>query len=1204
MNIFDHIKTPILDNNGINLVEASAGTGKTYAIANIFVRLLVEKRLNVHEILVVTYTNAATEELKERIRARIKDTLDVFLLGDSEDTFFKHLLCKTEDKEITVKILTNALNDFDMTSIFTIHGFCLRVLRQYAFESLSLFDTEMAEEDDDLIDEVVKDFLRINLLDESPFFISYAMNVLKIDSLYELVSKLNANPTILIKGDMGITTDLEDRVKKSESECLDAYKEASRLWLDSKDHIIDYLCNDKSLNRSIYKPKKITSIIDSLEKYFNNGYPVPLPDDFPYICFDPSNKNALKKNGTLPDHPFFKSCDFLRKKATGLEDLYKMKIIRFKKMLIEYAKTELKMRKQEISTRTFDDLLIDVYNALTKDQGKKLAELISKRYNAILVDEFQDTDLVQYEIIKNIYKYGEPLIFIIGDPKQSIYSFRGADIFSYLKASKDSHVKWTLDCNYRSSKRLINAINTLFENVKDPFIFHELNFLPVKVGDPNKQEDMLINGRADTSPLKIWFLEGKESEVFTKEKAKDVIYNAVLDEVVRLITKGDKGEILIDGRPLSAKDIAILVRKNSEAREFQRLLNRVNIPGVIYSADSVFAAKEAEDLLFILTAIYEPSDESKIKTALITDIMGLKGDALTEIIEDENQWNEYIEKFEYYKDIWIKNGFINMARAFLWQEKVKKRLLTMPQGERRITNILHLIELMHKACVKNRLSIEGTIKWLDKKIKNESKSKAEEYQMRLETDEEALKIVTIHRSKGLEYPVVFCPFIWDTNRPSKNDMVMFHDEKEGYSLIIDISISPDELSKRYKEIEELAENIRLLYVAITRAKKRCYISWGKINESERSGLAYILHSPSSISESFSIEELTDYIKRLSNDDIKSRLEELVKKSDGTIEIIPFSEYEGKQYIPPLTKEDILTPKVFKGNIDRTWRVVSFSSLTSKKPQFAELPDRDERVKVDLITSFTKPPQVKDIFSFPQGSNAGLFIHDVLEHMDFSFKDHETIRLLIGEKLLQYGFDYDWLDIILNKMKEVSNALLKSYTDRFTLSEINKGAILHELEFYLPLDKIDSYGLGNIFDKYIPFSDNLSPKELIKELGFTPVEGMVRGFIDMVFEHNGRYYIIDWKSNFLGDRVENYNKETLNKVMLDEYYFLQYHLYVVALNNLLSFRLNDYSYERHFGGVFYIFIRGVSSEKDNYGIFFDLPEKSLIEELNIYLRRQR
>ncbi|HOJ70889.1 MAG TPA: exodeoxyribonuclease V subunit beta [Syntrophorhabdaceae bacterium] len=1200
MKAFDPVYTPLLNTKGLNLVEASAGTGKTYAIASIFVRLLIENNLKINEILVITYTNAATSELKERIRTRIKETIDAFTIGDSGDAFLKELIQKIGDIETAKKMLINAINDFDIAPIFTIHGFCLRVLRQYAFESLSLFDTELAEEDDDLMDEIVRDFWRINLLGESPFFLNYSLEKLKIEHLYTLAKKFNTNTSVIIEGD-GLT-DMGDIENESEIECLEAYKQAFKLWRESRDFIIDFLRNNKSLNGNIYR-KKLDAIVDKIEVYFNSGYPLPLPEDLHYLCFDPPVKGALNKNGILPDHIFFKSCDILRKKANTLTEIYDKKIIGYRRLLLEYTKKELNKRKQNRNTRSFDDLLIDLYNAISEEGGKDLAELISRRYRAILIDEFQDTDPIQYEIINNVYKQGDTVVFIIGDPKQSIYSFRGADVFSYMKAARDAHVRWTLEKNYRSSERLIKAINTIFEGTQDPFLFNELQFIPVRSGDPDKQGDLKIRGKPDTSPLKIWFLERTEDKKFINApEARNAIYNATADEIVRLVTMGDRGEIQIDDRPLSAKDIAILVRKNREAIQMQRALNRVNIHGVIYSSDSIFASSEAKDILYIISAINEPGDESRLKAAMITDIVGLKADELARMTEDERQWNEYVERYESYKNLWIRNGFINMARQLLSQEKVKARLLSMPQGERRLTNVLHLIELIHKACVRQRLSIEGAIKWLENKIEKEGASQAEEYQLRLETDEEAVKIVTIHRSKGLEYPVVFCPLTWGQTGSDKKDIVMFHDEKNNYSLKIDIKTNPEESSNKHMEIERLAEDIRILYVAMTRAKKRCYIAWGGINTSEGSGLGYILHSHNALSDGFSLEGMKRYIKNLSDNDIRSRLHELVRESDNTIEVIPLPAYEGKPYEYCSSREDTLSPRLFKGNIDKTWRVVSFSSLISTRQQIAELPDRDTGIRTHLIESIGVPTQRDDIFGFPSGTKAGSCLHEILEHIDFSLKDHDEAKTLIDEKLSQYGFERAWLDTIFNKIKDVLTAPLDACNETFTLSMIKKDQRLHELEFYLPLNLIKPKGLGKILGKHPGFTEDKNPEELIMNLGFSPVEGMMRGFMDMVFEYKGRFYIVDWKSNLLGDRIEDYNGETIKKVMADEYYFLQYHLYTVALNSLLSFRDRGYSYEKKFGGIFYIFIRGVWPDKGNdYGIFYDIPKKELIDELTAYLK---
>ncbi|MCX7965815.1 MAG: exodeoxyribonuclease V subunit beta [Syntrophorhabdaceae bacterium] len=1207
-DIFDPLETSLSKVAGLNLVEASAGTGKTYTISSLFVRLLLEFNLNVNDILVITFTNAATNELKERIRARLKDTVDAFTTGKADDGFLERLIGKTKDKEHAIAILTDALNSFDMAAIFTIHGFCLRILKEHAFESRCLFDIEMADEDYDLLWEVVKDFWRKQVFYESKFFLNYAFKTLNINSLYSVAKKLVINPSAFIVDGMPDLSDYsKEKQKKLEWECLEVFKEASTKWAESKESLYDFLKRKSSPKKKKDSEEKLIAMFDEMDEYFHSRYPLPLPEGFQYLYDMCISENTLHKERMWQEHPFFKICDTLRKHAEDLSAFYDIKITFLKKMLMDYVRKELIKRKQLNNIRSFDDLLLDVHRAISVPEGKNLAEEISRRYKAILVDEFQDTDPLQYEIIRHIYKKGNTTVFIIGDPKQSIYSFRGADIFSYIKAANDASRRFTLEFNYRSSERLLKAVNTLFGNIKDPFIFKGLDFKPPMSARTDKQADLIINGMSDPSPLKICFLESIEYKKPIKvNEAIDRISKAIADEIVRLLKMADKGKVIIDDRPLTAKDIAVIARKNEEAKKIQKALNMAGIPGVIYTTDSVFSTDQAVELLKVISAICEPNDESKIKAALITDIMGMNGDRLIEIIEDEKKWNEHLEKFEFYRNLWLKSGFITMARTFILREGVKNRLISMENGERRLTDVLHLIELLHKACIKHRLNIEGALKWLSNKIELEHSSISDEYQLRLETDEEAVKILTIHRSKGLEFPIVFCPFNWSKGKSNKDETVLYHDENKDYSLTIDIRPYPDESSKKSMEMEELAENIRLLYVSLTRAKKRCYLVWGRINQSEDSGLAYILYSHGESHKShieFSIEKLKNYMKDLSDDDVKSILNRLIEKSEGTIEIITIADCEGKRYIPRAVENYLLSPRTFTGTIDKTWGIVSFSSLVAEKKEYAELPDRDQGLKMDYPLLYIKPMDKKDIFSFPQGTKAGLFIHDVLMQLDFTLNDDKELRRLIEDKLTEYGFEKDWLDAIYNMVKELVKKSLKSDKDTFNLSKIDNDRRLNELEFYIPISLIDKAGLGHIFDKYKKLSDKTDFNEIIKTLGFSPAYGMMRGFIDMVFEYNGRYYIVDWKSNFLGNSIEDYGMENLKRVMIDQYYFLQYHLYTLALHSLLSFRKKDYAYEKHFGGIFYIFIRGINP-KDDCGVFFDLPEKGLIEELDSYIRRFR
>lgn len=1196
IDTLDSIYCPL---SGINLVEASAGTGKTYAIASIYVRLLVESKLKVNDILVVTYTNAATSELKDRIRTKIKYTLDAFSTGESDDAFIKGLLLKIKDSDLARKHLSDALKDFDQAAIFTIHGFCLRMLREYAFETCSLFDTELAEDNTEFIDEIVKDFWRIHLYYASPLFVNYAIKKINTKKLSALAIRYTGNPFVKIDGGSLYDGGNEENIEK---ECLDAFNKTRRIWEDSKAYIEDYLRNDNSLNRTTYNKNLVEELILRLNEYFYSGFPVPLPEKFGHLCFNPAVKKALKRNADPPDHPFFKCCGILKQKTDPLIDIYDRKIEHLKKILNEYIMIEARKKKQEKNLRSFDDLLLDLFSALKGKEGKTLAELIKKKHKAILIDEFQDTDPVQYEIFKAVYTTGDCILFIIGDPKQSIYSFRGADIFAYIKAVHDASEHWTLNSNYRASDRLIKAVNTIFGNAINPFVFKNLFFKPVRAANSDKQKDLSVNGVSDTSPFIIWLLQrGSDEKQINVDDARKLLYNTVADEIVRLLTMGDKGEITIDDIPVSSKDIAVLVRTNREAREMLKALNRSNIPGVIYSSENIFTTKEAKEIRYLISAIAEPADESKVKAALVTDMIGITGDELEKIIEDENQWNDYLETFEMYQNLWLANGFMNMARTIIARWKIKARLLKMPEGERRLTNVLHCFELLHKASVRYRLSIEGTLKWLDNKINKESSTDTEEYQIRLETDETAVKIVTIHRSKGLEYPIVFCPFCWNSSETKDGDIIIYHNRADDYCPTIDIKAPPDEAAKRQKELEQLAENVRLFYVAITRAKKRCYLAWGSINKSETSALAYIFHSSDVQSEDFSISVLKDYMKNLSDAYIKSRVEELSSKSDGAIKVMPVPGGQGLSYKPPELKDKTLSPKIFKGTIEKSWHVTSFSSLISGRHQGIELPDRDRSAIEDTHIAAIPSQANLDIFNFPAGTKAGTCLHDIFEHLDLTLKDPRETEKLINETLENYGIEPVWTNTIFKMVENVVKTPIITNSNWLTLSKIDSSQRLNELEFYLPLKLINPAGLEEIFRKDIR-QDNLNTfAKLIKDLGFTPVKGMLRGFIDMVFQFEERFYIVDWKSNLLGRKIEDYNQDLLNKVMEDEFYFLQYHLYTVALNNLLSFRDRGYSYERNFGGVCYIFLRGVTPEKGHdYGIFFDRPDEGLIRGLTGYL----
>jgi exodeoxyribonuclease V beta subunit len=481
----------------------------------------------------------------------------------------------------------------------------------------------------------------------------------------------------------------------------------------------------------------------------------------------------------------------------------------------------------------------------------------------------------------------------------------------------------------------------------------------------------------------------------------------------------------------------------------------------------------------------------------------------------------------------------------------------------------------------------------------------DEYQIRLETDEKAVKIVTIHKSKGLEYPIVFCPYSWNSAHKGREGPVIYHDEEKANRPTINIGFPAHEKARKGMEHEQLAENIRLLYVTLTRAKYRCYLAWGSINEAETSALAYLLHHPPGQKHSVNLAEMKDFMKSLGDKQMVEDIQKLVVASEGAIELTSIPSPSGLIYTPPRPESITLESWQFTGEIEKDWRTTSFTALISGREQPTEIPDRDrefvDKGLVALITPERLAGQSDSIFDFPKGPRAGTFLHDIFEHIDFNHANQEQIRGLVGEKLAEYGFEDRWLETISTTVANVLRTPVMEDKESFTLSRLKPADRLHEVEFYIPLGLISPDRLGRVFGAQTLNRISGRFASLIEGLGFTPHKGMLRGFIDMVFRFDGRYYLVDWKSNFLGAGIEDYERTKLDHVMEREFYFLQYHIYTAAVHQFLALRLQNYSYHEHFGGALYLFIRGMDpSRGTGYGVFFDRPELRLIDNLTRYL----
>jgi exodeoxyribonuclease V beta subunit len=1190
---FNLLESPLM---GTNLIEASAGTGKTYTLAGLFLRLILEKRLLVGQILVVTYTVAATEELRHRIRTRLREAVKAFSSGASEDAFLAGLLKKGLDPGEAARLLEEALRNFDEAPVFTIHGFCQRVLHENAFECGSLFDTELMADPSGLMEEIARDFWRKNFYEAEPEFVAYAEgNNGSLPAFLKLLKNRAPQPDAVIVPECGPVE------LRSLAPLREAFLRMKASWPNVQQEVLEKLA-DPALNQNRYR--KHSRFLEAMDCYLRAGYPVMPPFD-EFVFFTPSEmKERTRKGQSTPEHPFFGLCEEFMESARALTDEMDRKILFLKKEFLGYLDKELRARKKKRNLQSFDDLLTRLRDALEKEGGEILAEAVRARYRAALIDEFQDTDPVQYAVFKNIFHRAGHLLFLIGDPKQAIYGFRGADLFTYMGALEDVDYRFTLAENWRSEPALVEAVNVIFSKASTPFIYDRIAFEEVAPGR-NDNIPQLHPGSEPEPPFRIWFVDSKEFSTardkgISKEDARDAIGRAVAGEISRLLRFHGDSPAGWDEKPLREADMAVLVRTNREAFLIQQALRELGIHSVLYTLENIFDAPETLEVARVLAAIAEPSQDRLIRAALATNMMGLTGEAIDRLLADDAGWEAWLARFRRYNEMWELAGFVRMFRFFLEKEGVRSRLLSFPDGERRLTNVLHLAEILHREAAAGNVGMKELLRWLGR-MRDPDAVRIEENQLRLESDEDAVKVITIHKSKGLEYPVVFCPFNWNGSLLKKGDYFSFHDPHDDWRL--HFVLQPDGDPHRAEaEMERLAENMRLLYVSLTRAKNRVYLVWGRFREAETSSLAYLLHQPEAPADR-APEAVKNRFSSLRDDEVLHDLEILAGKRPRAIGVFRMSAKKGEIVTAPSERNAALVCREFSGSIPRDWKIASFSFLSSGRKEgmemsqkgFFELPDYEDPASAMAPVAVEEPA---GIFAFPKGGRAGVLLHDIFEHLDFTGAEPDAMSELVYGKLREYGFGIEWQEELCLMIRRVLAVPLENGNGSFTLSDIRMENRISELGFYFPLKSITPETLKEVFSLTRGGVVHGELMTSLEKLDFEPVSGFMRGFMDLVFQYDGRFYLVDWKSNHLGNRTEDYGPTALVFEMERHVYVLQYHLYMLALHQYLKARLDGYDYDRHIGGVFYIFLRGVDPAKGpGYGIFRDRPAKKIMEALS-------
>jgi exodeoxyribonuclease V beta subunit len=1163
--------------HGIRLIEASAGTGKTHTIALIYLRLLLERGLTVPEILVVTYTNAATEELRDRVRAFVRLALQAAEGSATDDADVQAIVERAGEPEAVRQRLADALTRMDEAAVFTIHGFCQRLLQDNAFESGAVYDPEFITSESDLRHAIVEDFWRRRLYPAPAEEAAWVLS--QWESPTELLDALGQTGrpgiAILPEPDAALPAVVE-RARV-------LHRELRALWHAEGTAVARLVTDNPVLNRRSYFPEAVCQALQAVAEHLAaDGLP---PSLHPRVELLTETKLAActKNAHTAPLHPFFGLCEQYR---AAFQKAAAARRALFLAEAAAYLQDQLPSRKRERRVLFFDDLLSDVEAGLARPGGDALAERAGSQYPVALIDEFQDTDPPQYAIFERIYRdRPQCALFLIGDPKQAIYSFRGADIFAYIRAKRataGADRQFTLPTNWRSGRPLVQAVNALFGRVRAPFVYEgDIDFQPVDAAGRADEKPLVVEGNRPV-PLRIWWLPrppedpaGKAPRPIAKEAAKQAVAEVCAAAIARLLEQGASGEARLEDRSLEARDMAVLVRDRYEAEAVQQALTAVRVPSVYYGRDSVYQTEEAEEVARVLLAVAEPEDERAMRAALCTRLLGKTASDLEALGRDETAWETTVERFREYGAEWRAGAFVGMVQRVLRAEGVVPRLLALPDGERRLTNLLQLAELLQLAAAE-RPGPDALLRWLaDQRAAPDVDS--EEQQLRLESDENLVKVFTVHRSKGLQWPVVFLPFPWSAKPVGRKAAFTFHDGAG--RLCLDLGSPDQEEHRALAERERLAEELRLLYVAVTRAKYLCCLSWGAINGAPDSALAYLLHQGASPQEPASVMEGMDDAA------VRCGLDALAAAAPGYIAVEEMPAAPAPVWHPPRGGETALAARTFTGQIDRTWRVTSYSGLAVGRDP--EQPDYDPFPSLEALA---EPAAARSIFDFPRGARSGLFMHALMESLDFPQARGEALATRVAEHLGHFGFARAWRPVVEAMVADVLDTPLDP--SGLSLRAIGRADRLDELEFYYPLAPLGPASLRGALREVADYASSTA------RLTFSPVQGLMKGFIDLVFRWHGRFYLADYKSNHLGDRVQDYGPAGMTEAMTDHRYRLQYLIYTVALHRYLARRVPAYDYERDFGGVYYLFLRGMRpAEGSAYGVTYDRPPRVVIRMLD-------
>ena len=1179
---------------GTLLVEASAGTGKTWTIGALVLRLVLEEGLALPELLVLTFTEAATAELRDRLRARL-------------ETACRELT--EEDRGSTSPALERArraLASFDEASIFTIHAFCRRVLseRPLALGLPPLL--EPGETASATLLEVARDRLRRRREELDPGFLDWLAGLkgglLTPESWVELAMQAHRHPDAEIPAPAD-EAELRAALVQRSLAHRDAAAAARRAMEETSPEELATLIASSGLKQNIYQPRTVARELAEMWAWLEQGAPVEGCGTTGKYCPGRlAETKVLRKNGAPPSHLFFGALEQLVEREEQLLFVFRGLLTHLQLQALRDWPRQAEALRRERRQPDFGDLLSGVRDGLAGPGGAALAAQLRQRWRAALVDEYQDTDPVQAEIFQRLFaQAGLPLV-LVGDPKQAIYGFRGADLHAYLAAARQAGRRAGLGVNWRSDPGHVRAVGRLFAAERFPagagvFLHGEIQAPALQASRTTPERRLLLDGR-QLADLSVLHLE----EAPTRGRGGRLVCRHVATLVARLLrptpgthTGWDSGP---DGAlvPVQGREIAVLARTNAQGEALAAALAEAGVACARIGDASVWRSREAVELERLLAALARPHDLRAARALLAGPFALALGMRPAEALLDPAAL-ERLQEALHAAAARARQSGLAAALAWLTEElRLPETLLGLRLGERRLVNWRHLLDLLRREESAARMESAELARRVQQRRR--SRQRDEDAELRLESEENLVRVVTLHRCKGLEFPLVFCPFLWAASgREESFGAQLLHDDAGRARLAPHGAHAPlADADAAEAGREALAEELRLAYVGLTRARNHTLVHsvmTGARSWRRPSALHWLLLGPRLGDEPPLDKERWKALVKEGPALLRTAWEGVVATAEGTIELLAM-ETVAPAVVPMLVDSSEETPaaRPFTGHMASGCRVSSFTSLMTGIHE-------DERLdewfgRADEAGEDSEPTAADWKARFPRGARAGQCLHELLQELDFRTVDHAPLLAPCRAALLRHGLDGVLAEGTARWLLEILDTPLEG--GAFRLRDLPASSRAAELDFHLRTRGLEAARLEDLLRRH-----GVPEAALLARRGVP--EGWLKGYIDLCHEWEGRWWVLDWKSNHLG-LAADYIREAMAAEMARSGYLLQALLYLTALHRHLRGALPGYAPERHLGGLRYLFLRGLDPTAPGRGVYEERPPLALILELDGLLGGER